>query len=796
MKLGTYENLPKTFLLGVAALFVFFILVIAVSQFQIKRKTRELKSINEKLRLSEEKYRTIADEVPDLHFRTDMEGKIVYISQSVLKLSGYTAEEAIGKNIVEAYVTPGDRETFLTAIQKNGYVNNFVVQVRHKDGSTWWAASNAQFYKDQDGNIIGIDVLIRDVTEQKLAQILLLQSEQRLQLALEGADLGMWDWNMQTNEVYFSPRYFSMLGYGSTELPHTRATWENLLHPDDRESTKQEIMTCIKKGSGRWNSEFRLRSKDGQYISVLGRGKIVKYTQDGVPLRAAGTHLDITDLKIVESALQKNKALLNAIIGNLPFDFFAIDMTGHYIMQNSTCRRGWGDVIGKRPEDLPFDKETITLWLENNRKAFSGDTVESEIVFDSGSGERTYYNIISPIKDNDSIIGILGLNMDITERKRMEEELLKIRKLESVGVLAGGIAHDFNNIMAAILGNISLALTITNPKDEIYELLAESEKASLRAKALTQQLLTFSKGGDLVRKVAAIDEVIKDSANFVLRGSNVRCDFKFSEELWAVAIDTGQISQVIQNIIINSSQAMPTGGMITIDCSNYCLESSNIIPVSAGNYIKIVIKDLGIGIPVDVLDKIFDPYFTTKLKGSGLGLAISHSIISKHDGYITVDSTPDQGTVFTIYLPASQGQLELESKDVMAAPTTAQGRIMIMDDEEMIRSLVERALSHVGYEVVHAEDGEHAVRLYKEAKEKGVPIDLIIMDLTIPGGMGGKAAVKKIHDIDPNAKVVVSSGYFNDPVMADFCEYGFLAAIVKPFQIRELIIAVEEAVSS
>ncbi|MEA3332430.1 MAG: ATP-binding protein [Pseudomonadota bacterium] len=378
----------------------------------------------------------------------------------------------------------------------------------------------------------------------------------------------------------------------------------------------------------------------------------------------------------------------------------------------------------------------------------------------------------------------------------MEEELLKVRKLESVGILAGGIAHDFNNILAAILGNISLVLTTADPKGEIYELLVESEKASLRAKDLTQQLLTFAKGGEPVKKIAVIDEVIKESASFVLSGSNIHCDFKLGKDLWPVAIDTGQISQAIQNIIINASQAMPTGGTIAVEGLNYYLESNDKIPLSPGNYIKIVVKDQGVGSPADMLDKIFDPYFTTKQAGNGLGLAITHTIISKHEGYITVNSELGRGTTFTIYLPASIDRPELDQKDVTVPPATERGRVMIMDDEEMIRSLVEKSLSRIGYEVVSAEDGDEAVRLYRESKKADAPIDLIIMDLTIPGGMGGKDTVKEIHKIDSEAKVLVSSGYSNDPVMANFSEYGFCGAIVKPFQIRESMEIVGKAVSS
>ncbi len=393
----------------------------------------------------------------------------------------------------------------------------------------------------------------------------------------------------------------------------------------------------------------------------------------------------------------------------------------------------------------------------------------------------------TPVYHDGKLDGFRGIIVDISERKRMEEELLKVRKLESVGVLAGGIAHDFNNILTAILGNISLALINTDPENENHALLLESEKASLRAQELTQQLLTFAKGGEPVKKIAAIDEVIKDSAGFVLRGSNVRCDFQFSEDLWPVVLDAGQISQVIQNIIINAAQAMPGGGRIVIFCTNCNLNLNSVVPVSPGNYIKIIIKDQGIGIPADMLDKIFDPYFTTKQQGSGLGLAITHSIIKKHKGYLAVDSRLGQGTTFTIYLPAAQNKTGSETRDVIAAPLPCSGRIMIMDDEETIRALLSRTLSRAGYEVVAVNDGEQAVLLYKKALAAEQSIDLVIMDLTIPGGMGGKDAVREILKINPEAKVAVSSGYSNDPVIANFSEYGFCGALGKPFKVSRVL---------
>ncbi|NPA25647.1 MAG: PAS domain S-box protein [Deltaproteobacteria bacterium] len=392
--------------------------------------------------------------------------------------------------------------------------------------------------------------------------------------------------------------------------------------------------------------------------------------------------------------------------------------------------------------------------------------------------------------------GILVILRDITELKKIEKEAMKVHKLESIGVLAGGIAHDFNNILGAILGNISLALTLTGNDTRISNLLKSCEKASLRARGLTQQLLTFAKGGEPIKKIASIEEIIRDSTNFVLQGSNVKCNFNFATGLWPVNVDADQISQVIQNIIINANQAMPDGGIIEIECRNHRLEAS-CHTLESGDYIKIDIKDKGGGIPREVLDKIFDPYFTTKSDGSGLGLTITHSIIKRHNGHIEIESTPGSGSNVTIYLPAAATE-DSTSGSVPADPSpasTGKGQVLIVDDEEMIREILSQMLESKGYEVVSAPDGKSAINLYQEALEKKQPFDLVIMDLTIPGGMGGLEASKEIRKIDPGARLVVSSGYSSDPVVANFREHGFCATLNKPFQFKELIEVVNQIIS-
>ena len=352
-------------------------------------------------------------------------------------------------------------------------------------------------------------------------------------------------------------------------------------------------------------------------------------------------------------------------------------------------------------------------------------------------------------------------------------------------MLAGGLAHDFNNILTTIMGNISLAKMDADRGSNLYESLEEAEKASQRATNLTQQLLTFAKGGAPVKETASLAEVVRESTSFVLRGSKVRADFVIPEGLWAAEIDVGQMNQVINNLVINADQAMPEGGVIRIQAENIFIEPRHALPVPPGKYVKISIKDEGIGIAGSHLQKIFDPYFSTKQKGSGLGLATVHSIVNKHDGHIAADSEVGVGTTFDIYLPASKKELA-ETKEVDKEIIKGQGKVLVMDDEESIRSLARQSLHRLGYEIELAADGDEAIAKYEKAKLSQNPYDAVILDLTIPGGLGGKECIQKLREIDPEVKAIVASGYADDPVMANFGDYGFTLAVTKPFSVEKL----------
>lgn len=393
--------------------------------------------------------------------------------------------------------------------------------------------------------------------------------------------------------------------------------------------------------------------------------------------------------------------------------------------------------------------------------------------------------ICSPITTRDGrTIGTVIVMQDISEKQKIQRELSKADKLESLGILAGGIAHDFNNILGAILSNVQLAMVKMAKHQDIGKYLSNTVETTRKASDLTKQLLIFSRGGAPVRKDSSLNDLIKDTAEFALRGAKTKAAFTIPEDLWPASIDEGQISQVINNLVINAQQAMPGGGMIHLTAENVSVgKESRFKP---GHYVKITLRDQGAGISKENLPKIFDPFFTTKKDGNGLGLATSYSIISHHDGYIDVESVEGMGTAFFIYLPASREVLASgESRKELAASGTG-FKILLMDDEENILNAVGELLRHYGYQVALATNGEAVIEAYLEARDSGIPFDAVIMDLTVPGGMGGQEALTRLRRIDPNIKAIVSSGYANDPIMAEYERFDFVGVVVKPYKIDEL----------
>ncbi|MCW5201480.1 MAG: response regulator [Candidatus Electrothrix communis] len=519
---------------------------------------------------------------------------------------------------------------------------------------------------------------------------------------------------------------------------------------------------------------------------------------DGNLLGLIGIFRNINELKKAQQEAEEERERLSVTLQSIGDGVITTDVHGKTVFINRAAEQltGWEnvDAVGKASDEIfrIFDEKTgekapcpvARILRAGKRLALSRDAVLQPkdgtkiSIADSGA----------PIRDRENqVIGVVIIFRDITQEIKMEQERGKIRKLESVGVLAGGIAHDFNNLLSAILGNIELASSGITEDSRVSSLLADAQKATERATKLTYQLLTFSKGGEPIKEKTSLPDLVSESANFVLHGSLVSCEFSFADDLWMILADSGQISQVIQNIILNAKDAMPSGGRIRVECSNVKdLASGLLLRRHKENFVRIALQDTGVGIPRDIIDNIFDPYFTTKKEGNGLGLAICHSIIKKHGGHITVHSDPQQGTTFSIYLPTLPAHESKAAEPQDQEKTVSSTKIMVMDDDLMLRDLARSQLAALGHDAVLVKDGAEAISTYQEMQESDGPIDLVILDLTIPGGMGGKETAQKLLQLNPEAKLIVASGYSNDPVMAEYREYGFRAAVAKPFTLKEL----------
>ncbi len=610
------------------------------------------------------------------------------------------------------------------------------------------------------------------------------------------------------NEAIFihDPETGAILDVNKTMLDMYGVTYEEAMgarvvdfslgeHPYDEEEAIRHIGRTLRKGPQTF--EWLSRKKSGE-LFWTEVGLTLAKVADRAYIIAVVRNID--EKKKNEQILLAEQERLAVTLRSIGEGVIAVDMQGAVVLLNRVAEKltGW---TFEEAQGKPYSK--IFVLVDKKTGARVGDPVDMafrrgdvvgsshQSVLQAKDGSmRSIADSCAPIRDRDSrVIGFVLVFRDVSTERKIEEELLKIRKLESLGVLAGGIAHDFNNILSAIFGNIELTRRMIGRDSEPASLLDDALKACGRAEKLTKQLLTFAKGGEPIKETASLAQLIQDSADFVLHGSRVSCMYDFPDDLWRVHVDKGQISQVIQNIIINAGQAMPDGGTIRITCANSDGGATEPFPdVQVKKYVKIVLSDTGIGISSENIDKIFDPFYSTKEKGSGLGLAICHSIVTKHQGRIFVESTPNVGTTFTIYLPASgagkesmQG-MDIKEKDDRQRPA----RILVMDDEDLVKKVVKSQLEYLGHTVLFAGDGREAVEQYQNSLATNRKIDCVIMDLTIPGGIGGKEAVQDILAIDPNAKVIVASGYFNDPVMADYQKYGFLSAISKPFNLDEL----------
>ena len=504
----------------------------------------------------------------------------------------------------------------------------------------------------------------------------------------------------------------------------------------------------------------------------------------------------VVDRKLAEDMLLSERERLQVTIQSIGEGVIATDVEGTVTLMNAVAYRltGWapGTAVGRRLKDVLTIQDDAGNPLPDplERVLGAGQPVEltSPMVLVSLKGESYFIeDSATPIRNKKSeIIGAVLVFRDVTRSRRDAQEILKVQKLESIGILAGGIAHDFNNIMTAIMGNISLAQLETVPGSEMDVYLQDLQKASERATQLTHQLLTFSKGGSPVLSPTSLEAVIRDSAQFIIHGSRVELEIIIPKPLPTIEVDKGQLSQVIQNLVLNARQAMPEGGLIRIEAREVQIGEGENPNLQAGAYIRTAVEDLGPGIPQDQLFRIFDPYFTTKAQGNGLGLSIVYSIIRNHGGWITAESPPGKGASFIFYLPAKKSYLLPFQSGFSVTPGKIQGKCLIMDDEDMPRKVIRQMVSYLGLECTEASSPAQALELFESSRNQGVEYDLIILDLTVPGTEGGRETLTKLRSLGAKSRIIVSSGYSSDPVMSRYQEYGFDGSLAKPFSLKDL----------
>ena len=781
------------------------------------------------------------------------------------------------------------------------------------------------FLKEERRLINAIAEELGKIVKRTRTESALRESEEKFRLVTETVQDVFWMTTPGITEIlYISPAYEKVWGLSRESMYKDPLSFTDAVHPDDRERVLSEFEN---KPAGVWDLEYRIVRPDGSVRWIYDRGFPVQ-DEDGKISKVVGVAADITGRKLAEEELKKYRLHLEELVrerttevikavellreSELKYstliekarDGVMLIQEGVYTFVNEYMTKITGysteELIGS-PAVVIVADEYRDLLDQRIRLRLAGKDVVSqyETKIQTKDGELKDVEIsagLIPYQGKSTIIGIMR---DITERKRTEQELQRAQKLESLGILAGGIAHDFNNLLTAIIGNLSLLDKYITSEQRASGILWAIKKASSRAKHLTHQLLTFSKGGVPVKKAASISALIEETAEFSLSGSRAQCELSLPDDLWWAEIDEGQIGQVINNLVINADQAMPEGGTISIRAENVIVRLSDGLPLKEGRYIRIAVKDQGIGIPETSIQKIFDPFFTTKPDGNGLGLAITYSIIKKHGGYITVESraraasaetgrlrigrlgtgrlgfgtlgmgsaqtgsaqtgsagmrsaqtgsaqtgssetgsaqtgssetgssetgsaqtgssetgslgmgsaqtgsaqtgssgmgSVDAGTTFFIYLPASEKELftvqgvaeENSLPTVSSYYQHGHGKILFMDDQANIREMTMQMLDDLGYEVRGAREGSEAIKLYEEAKESGHPFDAVILDLTVPGGMGGDEAIRKLREIDPEVKAIVSSGYSNDPIMSEYWEYGFRDVVAKPYEIKKL----------
>lgn len=755
---------------------------------ELKREFEAREAARKELLESELRLSVLVENLPVILFLIDTNGVVLLLKGKGLDQLPSPSRLAVGRSVFDlAGEFPEAVASARRALQGETVHSELVIGRATFD--IWYAP-----HRDMINAINGVIGVAADITWKKRAEEQLLMT----QFSVDHSSEAVFWVDDDGSYLYVNETACTLLGYTRDELLRMKV-FDVTMKLDS--ATFFRHRGLMKPGNS-LIIESEHRTKQGAIFPVE---ITANYFEHNGRLIAFTYVRDITERKQAQAALFAEKERLSVTLRSLGEGVITADTEGRVILINRTAEQltGWkhDDAVGRQLEEVfpILDAETRrkkTLPAASTLRRTVTQSRGNTVLVGHDGVERLVAYTESPVNDRDSrTIGVVLAFRDVTEQMRAQQELLKAEKLESIGVLAGGIAHDFNNLLTSILGNMSLAQRFIPEDSKASHRIQSAERAAARAQDLTRQLLTFTKGGSPIRHAMPIGQVVRESAFFPLSGSNVRCTFSLPETLWPVNADEGQISQVIHNLVLNADQAMPDGGHISISAENMMLEPDNEHGLAPGRYIRIAITDTGKGIPRDHLSKIFDPYFTTKTMGSGLGLATCYAILRNHDGLITVASDEGRGSTFALYLPASSDGPESTDNAAGGLYFSGTGRILIMDDEAELLETAGQMLSHLGFQATTVQDGTEALNAYQKAHEQGEPFAAVIMDITVPGGMGGQELIGKLLQYDPQVRAIVSSGYSTDPLMTFYRESGFAGVLFKPYTLDQIAGVLDKVLS-
>jgi two-component system cell cycle sensor histidine kinase/response regulator CckA len=724
-------------------------------------------------------------------------GRHYYQNEAYTKLFGLSVGEVDGVSGPPSTVYADEKEgmRIFDIIMKGGAFEG-EVKMLDKDKNEKDIYLRAYSIKNKKGEVVGLVGVHNDITGRKKAEEKLKKSERRLRESQEVARLGSWDLDLVSQKLEWSEETYNLFDKTPDEFTPSFDEFAQLVHLDDRETMRTNFNKALEINGSPYHVAVRIINDSGREWVMEAFGA-VRRDESGKPLGIFGTAQDITDQKKSEEVLRQKEEMMRNLLDSVDEGFIVVDRDYRILSAN----RAFCDQVGLNPANI-VGKHCFAVSHKTDQPCFeNGSECAPRLVFETGEPHVAVHRHMDqknemifvetkafPLKDRSGqVTSVIEVINNITEKQLLEEERLKIQKLEAVGTLAGGIAHDFNNLLQGVFGYISMAKLNLDPGQKSLAMLEQAEKALHMSVNLTTQLLTFSKGGKPVRRKMKLPAVIENAVKFTLSGSRVDYELEVDGALWPVDADEGQISQVIQNIVLNAEQAMPMGGTVKILAKNFPAGQKGLPAVLPhGNYVLISLTDSGIGIPAEYLPKIFDPYFTTKDKGSGLGLATSYSIIKNHGGMIEVRSEMGKGSTFLVWLPAVEAVKEMADSVAVTGSAIRKARILLMDDEEIVRNIAGEMIRSLGHEVEFAINGEEAITKYKEALLQGKRFDAVILDLTIRGGMGGEAVIKTLFLLDPDVKAVVSSGYADSAAISQYEAFGFRTCLTKPYSIEKL----------